>query len=149
MKRINGVTFNNDYLIEMEPMQERPEDFRDFSYYQNSAKKLAVYPNAKHSSIVKYESNAMDPEFSYLGFKLAGETGELLEKLGKLIREANGTITPENKIHLLFELGDVLWYVSELARQLGWNLSEVAAANLAKLNDRVARNKLLGNGDER
>ena len=47
------------------------------------------------------------------------------------------------------ELGDVLWYVSALARDLDITLEDVANANLKKLEDRKNRNKIKGSGDDR
>ena len=47
------------------------------------------------------------------------------------------------------ELGDVLWFVSEMSRMIGTNLSMVAEINLKKLEDRQQRHVLQGDGDER
>ena len=47
------------------------------------------------------------------------------------------------------ELGDVLWFVSEMSRMIGTNLSMVAEVNLKKLEDRQKRHVIKGDGDER
>ena len=47
------------------------------------------------------------------------------------------------------ELGDVLWYISALADDLGVTLEEVAKANIEKLQSRMERNKIKGDGDNR
>ena len=47
------------------------------------------------------------------------------------------------------ELGDVLWYVANVAHEIGVSLETVARANVNKLNDRKVRGKISGNGDER
>jgi len=47
------------------------------------------------------------------------------------------------------ELGDVLWYVSQVATEFNLNLSEIAEANIVKLRDRAERGKLKGSGDNR
>ena len=47
------------------------------------------------------------------------------------------------------ELGDVLWYISALADDLGVSLEDVVKANVNKLYSRKARNKLQGDGDNR
>lgn len=47
------------------------------------------------------------------------------------------------------ELGDVLWYVSELATEFGLSLDEIAEYNISKLQDRKERNILTGSGDKR
>lgn len=153
MKQINGVYFSDSphYTPTIGEGVPVPVDagLNDLNVYQDKAKKLAIYPNHKAQDPIKYDSNTNDPQWQYLGFKLAGEVGEFLEKLGKLSRDNHGVITPDMKIALSFELGDILWYVSELSRQLGWTLAEVAGCNLVKLQDRAARNKLGGSGDER
>jgi NTP pyrophosphatase (non-canonical NTP hydrolase) len=50
---------------------------------------------------------------------------------------------------LKLELGDVLWYVAQLASELGFSLDEIAQANLDKLASRAARNVIAGSGDHR
>jgi NTP pyrophosphatase (non-canonical NTP hydrolase) len=50
---------------------------------------------------------------------------------------------------LELELGDVLWYVAQLASELGLDLDRVAQANLDKLASRAARNVIAGSGDDR
>jgi NTP pyrophosphatase (non-canonical NTP hydrolase) len=47
------------------------------------------------------------------------------------------------------ELGDVLWYVSQLASELGLELEQIAQGNLEKLLSRQRRGVLSGSGDER
>ena len=47
------------------------------------------------------------------------------------------------------ELGDVLWYISALARDLDIDLDTIAQLNLQKLKDRQERNKIQGSGDDR
>ena len=89
----------------------------------------------------------------YPALKLAGEAGEVAEKLGKLMRDAGWTpgapFDEAQREALAKELGDVLWYVAVLARDLGLPLQEVARLNLAKLADRAARGVISGSGDER
>ena len=50
---------------------------------------------------------------------------------------------------ILAECGDVLWFISELARIHNKPLSELASENIAKLQSRKQRGKLKGNGDKR
>ncbi|MFN4091661.1 MAG: nucleoside triphosphate pyrophosphohydrolase family protein [Brevundimonas sp.] len=91
----------------------------------------------------------------YCGLKLAGEAGEVAEKIGKAIRDDGlfgddmHEITPERREALKGELGDVLWYVARAARELGYDLSDIAQGNIDKLSDRKARGVLGGSGDNR
>lgn len=86
---------------------------------------------------------------AYCALKLSGEAGEVAEAIGKSIRDDAGTITPERREHLKRELGDVLWYVSALASELGFSLQVIADTNLAKLADRAMRGVLGGSGSNR
>ncbi len=89
----------------------------------------------------------------YPALKLAGEAGEVAEKVGKLMRDEGWTpcteLTAVQRDALSKELGDVLWYVAVLASDLGVELETVAATNLAKLASRKARGVIGGSGDER
>lgn len=110
--------------------------------YQDRAMETAVYPF--RGGIV------------YLSLALAGEAGELANRVKKLVREkANVAVVPELDVDadlsmaLRDELGDVLWYVAALAEELGWSLDVVAQANLDKLAGRQERGTILGDGEDR
>lgn len=82
---------------------------------------------------------------------LAGETGEVVEKIKKHLRDKGNVfyLTTEELEELGKELGDVLWYISAIAEYNGVGLQYIAEKNLKKLEDRQARNKIHGNGDNR
>jgi NTP pyrophosphatase (non-canonical NTP hydrolase) len=80
---------------------------------------------------------------------ITGEAGEIAEKVKKIIRDKNGVFTPEDKVELSKEIGDVLWYLSTLAHQLDVPFSEVANGNLEKLKSRKERGVIGGSGDNR
>ena len=85
------------------------------------------------------ESAIYDPAFSilYPSLKLAGEAGEVSEKVGKRLRDYEGDFTdPEWQDALAKELGDVLWYVAEICSVLQLDMEEVAEANVKKLKKR-------------
>ncbi|HPD19899.1 MAG TPA: nucleoside triphosphate pyrophosphohydrolase family protein [Candidatus Pacearchaeota archaeon] len=107
-----------------------------FEEYQKQARTTAIYPN-------------LGDNFIYPTLGLAGEAGEVAEKIKKVLRDSEGKITEEKKIELNKELGDVLWYLANLSAELGFSLEEVAFNNLEKLKSRQERNQLHGNGDNR
>ena len=108
-----------------------------FAEYQAQSRTTAVYPGRDQGNI------------TYPALGLAGESGEVCEKIKKCIRDDNGIVTPERRALLAKELGDVLWYVAALATELHLDLSQIAADNLAKLAARKANNRIHGDGDLR
>ena len=89
---------------------------------------------------------------------LCGESGELAEKVKRLIRDDempldesfNTTeIDAETRHDIARELGDVLFYVAMIADDIDYTLSEIAQINIEKLTDRKARGHLRGSGDNR
>jgi NTP pyrophosphatase (non-canonical NTP hydrolase) len=85
----------------------------------------------------------------YLGLGVTSEAGEIADKIKKIIRNDNGTISAEKKEALVSEFGDVLWYLSQLARYFDMPFSDVAKANIKKLEDRAARGVIASTGDTR
>lgn len=108
--------------------------------YQERAAVTAIYPSAG-------SGNTQAAVYCALG--LAGEAGEVANKLKKVLRQ--GLTTPPDGIcfDVKQELGDVLWYVARLADELGYSLSDVATSNIGKLKDRLQRNLIEGEGDGR
>jgi len=110
----------------------------EFSNYQNQSKRTAVYPN----------QNSMQG-LQYVGLGLCGECGEVAENIKKAIRDDSGEITFERQEALIKEMGDVLWYLSQIATELDITLETIALRNLAKLRKRQRDDTLHGSGDER
>jgi NTP pyrophosphatase (non-canonical NTP hydrolase) len=104
--------------------------------YQALSRRTATYPGAGDNLV-------------YPTLGLAGEAGEVAEKVKKLLRDDGGVLGDERRAALAAELGDVLWYVAQVATEAGLDLEQVAAANLAKLLSRQERGVLSGSGDER
>ena len=111
-------------------------DYYHFDLYQDKAEETAVYPNKGDN-------------LYYPALGLAGEAGEVCEKIKKIMRDKGGVMSEEDSLELSKELGDVLWYVSALACEINVSLSTVAEENLDKLNSRQERGKLRGSGDNR
>jgi NTP pyrophosphatase (non-canonical NTP hydrolase) len=85
----------------------------------------------------------------YCGLGLCGEAGEVAEKLKKIFREDEGEVSPEKKVEIEKELGDVLWYVAMICDELGIRLDDVGRGNIVKLRSRMKRGVLYGSGDNR
>ena len=107
-----------------------------FKEYQEKARTTAIYPD-------------LGDNLWYPALGLCGESGEVAEKVKKVYRDANGTLGPARRAELEKELGDVLWYLANLASEAGLDLDDVARRNLEKLATRKATNKLQGSGDNR
>ena len=105
----------------------------ELNEYQKEAKKTAIYP----SPII------------YPALGLCGEAGEVAEKVKKVLRDNKGLFTDEKRKEIAKELGDVLWYISNTASDIGFSLEEVAQGNIDKLKSRQQRDKISGSGDNR
>ena len=85
--------------------------------------------------------------FPVLG--LNGEAGEVAEKVKKVLRDNEGVFTEEKRQEIAKELGDVLWYLSTLANDIGYTLDEIGEMNIHKLMSRQQRGVIHGDGDNR
>lgn len=112
----------------------------EFDKYQETAYSTAWWENTGERPI--------DP-LAYCAMKLAGEAGEVAEKIGKLYRDRGGKIDKEWTLELVKELGDVLWYLAVIARLVGVSLYQVARTNNKKLLSRFERGVIKGSGDNR
>jgi NTP pyrophosphatase (non-canonical NTP hydrolase) len=111
-----------------------------FEEYQRAARSTADYPQQGNNI-----------QYPVLG--LTGEAGEVADKIKKLWRN-KGQATPdkystEDRRAVAKELGDVLWYVSASASELGYTLEQIAIGNIDKLLDRQARGVIKSEGDNR
>lgn len=108
----------------------------DFKDYQRKSRRTASYPNR-------------DNNYIYPVLGLTGEAGEVAEKIKKIIRDNGGIISEVQRQEIKKELGDVLWYVSQLATELKLDLDDVAFSNIVKLYSRLERDVISGSGDNR
>lgn len=108
----------------------------DLNAYQAKARSTAIYPDLGNNLI-----------YPVLG--LLGEAGEVAEKVKKMVRDDGGELSDDRREAIRKELGDVLWYVSQVAAELDSNLDDIAGMNIRKLEDRFNRGKIKGSGDDR
>jgi len=108
----------------------------NFREYKKKSRETAVYQNLGKNYI-----------YPLLG--LAGETGEVVEKFKKLLRNNDGVIDKEFIESIKKELGDVLWYISQISTELDIELDDIAETNIKKLKSRMERNVIKSYGDDR
>ena len=108
----------------------------NFNDYQQKSRKTAKYPAIGHAVI-------------YPTLGLVNEAGEVAGKVKKVFRDKDGEINAEIKSALKAELGDVLWYLAQVATELDLTLDEIAEYNINKLYSRLERGTIKGDGDNR
>lgn len=116
----------------------------NFTEYQDYALETAAYPAVEGIGTHNLVYPAMG---------LAGEAGEYLDKVKKNWRNHNSmtaaNLGEDQKVEFAKELGDVLWYLSASAYEIGYTLEAVAKMNIKKLSDRRERGVIKSEGDNR
>ena len=103
---------------------------QDMDDYQKNAAETAIY-SSKHAVI-------------YPALGLATEAGEVANKVKKILRDGDF-----DRKAIADEIGDCLWYIAALCRDLNISMNDVAKTNLFKLQDRQKRGVISGSGDNR
>ena len=125
----------NKLQEEAEQFLKEKYDMSDFNSYQRTASRTAIYPE-QHKIL-------------YPALGLAGEAGEVANKVKKIIRDGPENMPEDWREQLSSEIGDVLWYCAALASDLNLTLGMIASQNEAKLNRRKEQGTLGGSGDNR
>lgn len=89
-----------------------------------------------------------DNELMHLLLGLLGESGEIAEKVKKIIRDNDSDFSQLNELFEK-ELGDVLWHIAVIADYFDIPLEKIAQQNIDKLADRHKRGVIGGSGDVR
>ena len=106
-----------------------------FKEYQDSARKTSNYSD-------KYR-------LLYPAMGLAGEAGEVANKIQKLMRDKDMILDEDDRLSLAKELGDCLWFISAMADDLEYDIEDIAKINIEKLASRYSRGLIGGSGDNR
>lgn len=106
----------------------------DMNDYQAQARTTAIYPE--------------DLGLIYTALGLTGESGEVAEKVKKMVRDGT-ELNIVKKGEIALELGDVLWYIANLAHEIGVSLETIAKTNIKKINNRAENDTIKGSGDQR
>ena len=110
---------------------------KDIDIYSQMTRTTAIYPFAGSGTTIG---------LMYCALGLAGEAGEIANKVKKLFRD---TDDPSARESLRKEIGDVAWYLARLSDELGFRLSDILSENVDKLQTRKSKGTLGGSGDER
>ncbi len=125
---LDGLETNRNPILRKKQMT--------FDEYMKKSAVTANYPDMEHN-------------IYYPTIGLAGEAGEVANKVKKIMRDQGGVIAHSSRLAIADELGDCLWYIAALCRELDISLDKVAEKNIKKLYDRLERGKLQGDGDTR
>ena len=120
---------------EAEQFLKEKYNMSDFNAYQRMAAKTAIYPD--------------EHRIMYPALGLAGEAGEVANKVKKLIRDGPDGRPDDWREQISSEIGDVLWYCAALATDLNLTLGMIAAMNEKKLSARKEAGTIGGSGDTR
>ena len=107
----------------------------DLDMYQKVALTTAIYP--REQAII------------YPTLGLTGEAGEVANKVKKIIRDGSDSKDEKLVSEIKSEIGDCLWYIAVLASDFDIKLSDIASANLEKLEKRKEKGTIHGSGDDR
>ena len=119
----------------IEPEIEEEELSMTFDQYETEASSTRIY------------NEGIKVIYPTIG--LAGETGEVADKVKKVIRDHCGNFDESNRKEIAKELGDVLWYLTSIANDLGYSLEDIAKMNIEKIKSRQRRDVIHGEGDNR
>ena len=123
----------------------------DLEEYASMTRKAAIYRDEVDDLVAE----APDPKLAkmlkifYATMGLAGEAGEVANKVKKILRDCHGEISEETRTKLLGELGGVAWYLVALSEELGFKIEDVLEYNYNQIRSRQARGALTGDGDDR
>ena len=139
LKKISDSLRHDNALLKLELMRRaeiekgKPQSYT-FKQYQEDAQKTAIYRD---------ELRVIYPTMGL------GEVGEVQGKIKKVFRDKEGKFDEVTRKEISKELGDVLWYLAVLARDLDLSLDDIAKENIAKLKSRMERGVIGGSGDNR
>ena len=131
-----------------------PEDKRVFvttraSAAVEAAQILTGERLGKDAPTISPENEVIANKLAYVALGLCGESAETAEKIAHALATNGGSLSDDERISILKEAGDVLWYLTRLVDELGGNIGDVAQGNLEKVTDRRSRGVTKGSGDNR
>jgi NTP pyrophosphatase (non-canonical NTP hydrolase) len=126
--------------------------FMDAVEYQSRTKETAIYreSNIEILKRLPLQDAHVLLNIVYVSEGLTGEAGEVSSLVKKLMRDTFGDYNGSDfREKMRKELGDCMWYISQMCNELDFSLAEIMQINLDKLQARNERGTLGGSGDER
>lgn len=119
--------------------------------YEDMVLGAAIYKDAVDDFVdtAKLDDVAKMLRVFYAATGLAGEAGEVANKVKKILRDNRGVIDDEVRQRVLGELGGVFWYLTAISAEFGLSVTDVMEYNFNQIKDRQERNVLHGDGDDR
>ena len=114
------------------------DDIEAFEIFNSS--QMNDYQRAAVSTAIYKKEHAV----IYPALGLAAEAGEVANKVKKILRDGKF-----DREAIADEVGDCMWYIAALCRDLNIDMQQIADNNIKKLKDRLERGVISGSGDDR
>ena len=114
------------------------DDIEAFEIFNSS--QMNDYQRAAVSAAIYKKEHAV----IYPALGLAAEAGEVANKVKKILRDGKF-----DREAIADEVGDCMWYIAALCRDLNIDMQQIADNNIKKLKDRLERGVISGSGDNR
>jgi len=114
------------------------DDIEAFEIFNSS--QMNDYQRAAVSTAIYKQEHAV----IYPALGLAAEAGEVANKVKKILRDGKF-----DREAIADEVGDCMWYIAALCRDLNIDMQDIANNNIKKLKDRLERGVISGSGDNR
>ncbi len=123
----------------------------DLKKYVSMTQGAAIYRDEVDDLVAEAspEDLAKILKIFYATTGLAGEAGEVANKVKKILRDCRGVVSDETRTKLLGELGGVMWYLVALTEELDLKIEDVLEYNYEQIRSRQERNVIGGDGDNR
>jgi NTP pyrophosphatase (non-canonical NTP hydrolase) len=138
-----------DDVIKATPMPPVKKPKTTLGLYSRANSFDIYQEDCRHTDIADDAQSLMKPGWMYYVLGIGSEAGEILGKIKKLFRDRSGVIDDVFKAMIIKECGDVLWYMARLLDKFDIPFSVVAGTNIEKCMDRMKRDVLHGDGDDR
>ncbi len=119
--------------------------------YAEMVSGAAIYREAVEKTLTNLSPEQLEQllKIFYATTGLAGEAGEVANKVKKILRDNKGVVDDAVRERVLGELGGVAWYLNATAEEFGLRIEDVLNYNYEQITGRQARGTLQGDGDNR